>query len=702
MNKRDKTLIIVESPAKAKSISKFLGKKYTVKASMGHVRDLPKSQFGVDIEKNFQPKYITIRGKGNIVKELRAALKSASEVLLAADPDREGEAITWHLQHILKIDDSKPCRIEFNEITKDAIKIAVKNPRLINLNLVNAQQARRILDRIVGYKLSPLLWYKVKKGLSAGRVQSVAVRIIVDREEEIKNFIPEEYWSLTAMLSTKESDVFEAKLIKYSNKKVEIKTQGEMDAILNELKDASFFVENVVYKEKKRYPADPFTTSSLQQEAYRKLGFTSKKTMMIAQQLYEGLNIGKKGTTGLVTYIRTDSKRISESAKQEAQNLIQEEFGKKYLSNAKKTVKKKSSKVQDAHEAIRPTDVYLDPDEIKQYLSRDQYKLYKLIWSRFIASQMAPAVIGTNSLDIKAGKCIFRAAVSNVKFPGFMKVYIESSDDPNDDTSKLSLKSELPDLNKGDQVTLKDFKPKQHFTQPPPRYTEATLVKILEENGIGRPSTYAPIIDTIQKRGYVVKENKQFYPTELGEVVVNLLKEHFPEIVSIEFTAEMEEKLDKIELGEVDWVAVLKDFYISFSNVLKNAESKISNIEIEDEVTDEICSECGKNLVIKFGRYGKFLACPEFPDCRFTKPLLESTGALCPECGGEIVVRRSKKGRVFYGCANYPNCGFVLWNRPADKKCPKCNSIMVYKNAHGKNKKLQCINDDCKYQMLEK
>ncbi|MCL0107914.1 type I DNA topoisomerase [Peptococcaceae bacterium] len=701
MKNKAKTLIIVESPAKAKSISKFLGRNYTVKASMGHVRDLPKSQFGVDIENNFQPKYITIRGKGKIVKELKSSLKNTDSVFLAADPDREGEAITWHLRHILGIDESKPCRIEFNEITKEAIQQAVKKPRPINLNLVNAQQARRILDRIVGYMLSPLLWRKVKKGLSAGRVQSVAVRIIVDREEEIKNFVPEEYWSLTAVLSAKESDAFEAKLIRYSDKKVNIKNKDEMDEILNELKKSDFLVDNISYKEKLKYPAEPFITSTLQQEAYRKLGFTSHKTMMIAQQLYEGLDIGKRGTTGLITYIRTDSKRVSETTKKEALEFIRERFGEDYLPNiSKKVNKKKTLKIQDAHEAIRPTDVHLEPDELKQHLTGEQYKLYKLIWSRFIASQMAPAVIGTNSLDIVAGKCIFRASVSSVKFSGFMKVYIEGNDNKSSEDA-LDSQKELPKLNKGDKLNLKELIPKQHFTQPPPRYTEATLVKALEENGIGRPSTYAPIIDTIQKRGYVVRENKQFYPTELGEVIVELLKKHFPEIVSIKFTAEMEEKLDKIEEGEVDWITVLKDFYISFSSILKTAENKISNVEIEDEVTDEVCSECGRNLVIKFGRYGKFLACPGFPDCKFTKPLLEQTGVLCPECGGDIVIRRSKKGRVLYGCSNYPNCGFVIWNKPSKQKCPKCGSIMIYKNSRSKDKKIQCINGDCKYQTIE-
>ncbi|MBO8137983.1 MAG: type I DNA topoisomerase [Desulfotomaculum sp.] len=686
-----KTLVIVESPAKAKSIGKFLGKNYKVKASMGHVRDLPKSQFGVDVENDFNPKYITIRGKGDIIKELKSAVKKADKVLLASDPDREGEAIAWHLQKILGIKEDTPCRIEFNEITKNAIKNAVKKPRTLNKNLINAQQARRILDRLVGYNLSPLLWRKVKKGLSAGRVQSVAVRMIVDREEEIKNFVPEEYWSLTAKLSKPGKGSFEAKLSKHKNKKVKIQSKEEMDKVLAELNGLEPQVEKVSRKEKLRLPAAPFTTSSLQQEAYRKLNFTARKTMVVAQQLYEGLEIGDEGITGLITYIRTDSKRVSETAKEDAKKLIKERFGPSYVPKEVKQAgagQKKEGKVQDAHEAIRPTYVHLDPESIKEYLTRDQYRLYKLIWLRFIASQMAPAVMDTTSLDIKVGEYLFRANGSVVKFPGFMQVYTE-------DDGKKEDEGLLPELSEGDKLKIEKYEPKQHFTQPPPRYTDATLVKALEEKGIGRPSTYAPIVDTIQKRGYVVRENKQFYPTELGTIVVELLKEHFPDIINLEFTAEMEENLDKIEEGGLDWVKVLKEFYKPFKKTLEKADNAIGKVEIEDEVTDEICEKCGRNMVIKFGRYGKFLACPGFPECRFTKPLLEPTGVKCPQCSGDIVLRRSKKGRKFYGCSNYPQCEFVIWDQPVKEKCPECGGLMVKKNARGKGSYYKCINEKC-------
>ncbi|WP_207640978.1 type I DNA topoisomerase [Desulfofalx alkaliphila] len=692
-----KTIVIVESPAKAKSISKFLGRNYKVKASMGHVRDLPKSQFGVDVEHDFNPKYITIRGKGDIIKELKAAVKKSDRVLLAADPDREGEAIAWHLQKILGIDEKTPCRIEFNEVTKSAVQRAVKQPRLIDQDLVNAQQARRILDRLVGYNLSPLLWRKVKKGLSAGRVQSVAVRMIVDREEEINVFVPEEYWSLTAKLNKPGQSTFEAKLNKHKNKKIEIKSKEQMDQVLNELKGKDFVVDAITRKEKYRHPAPPFTTSSLQQEAYRKLNFTARKTMVVAQQLYEGLEIGEEGHTGLVTYIRTDSKRVSETAMSEAKDLIAERFGPAYVPKKVKQAGEKGNKdnkVQDAHEAIRPTYVHLDPVSIKKYLTNDQYKLYKLIWSRFVASQMAPAVLDTTALDIKAGNYNFRANGSIIKFPGFMQVYIEEQDDEQKDEEGV-----LPELAQGEKLNLKDLIAKQHFTQPPPRYTDASLVKALEEQGIGRPSTYAPIVETIQKRGYVVRENKQLYPTELGVIIVDLLKNHFPDIINVEFTAEMEEKLDKIEEGGIDWVDVLRKFYTPFSETLKTAEEAIGKVEIEDEVTDEICDQCGKNLVIKFGRYGKFLACPGFPDCRFTKPLLEPTGVQCPRCQGDVVLRRSKKGRKFYGCSNYPKCDFVSWDQPVKEKCPQCNSYMVQKNARNKETYIKCSDNNCGYRI---
>ncbi|AEG60124.1 type I DNA topoisomerase [Desulforamulus ruminis] len=684
-----KTLVIVESPAKAKSIGKYLGRNFTVKASMGHVRDLPKSQFGVDIDQEFSPKYITIRGKGDIIKELRSAVKKSDRILLASDPDREGEAIAWHLTKLLDIDEQSPCRIEFNEITKNAIQQAVKNPRPIDQDRVNAQQARRILDRLVGYNLSPLLWRKVKKGLSAGRVQSVAVRLICDREDEIQAFIPEEYWTLMGKFVKSGKSPFEAKLHKYKNKKIEIPNQEMMDKILGDLKGASYQVATVSKKEKQRNPAAPFTTSSLQQEASRKLNFTSRKTMVVAQQLYEGLDLGKEGPAGLVTYIRTDSTRVSETASEEAKKFILDRFGPAYVpKQPRQTVAK--GKVQDAHEAIRPTSIERDPENIKQYLTNDQYKLYKLIWSRFLASQMASAVMDTTSLDIAAGDYVFRATGSVIKFPGFMQVYIEGNDDGSKEEERL-----LPELSEGDKVEAKNLTPKQHFTQPPPRYTDATLVKILEEKGIGRPSTYAPIVDTIQKRGYVVRENKQFYPTELGIVVIDLLKNYFPDIINIEFTAEMEEKLDKVAEGDERWVGILKDFYQPFQETLENADEKIGKVQVADEVTDEKCELCGRNMVIKLGRYGKFLACPGFPDCRNTKPLLEPTGVGCPKCSGEMVLRRSKKGRKFYGCSRYPECDFVTWDVPTQEKCPQCGGMMVEKNSRGKEKRTECINEKC-------
>ncbi|SHK65599.1 type I DNA topoisomerase [Desulforamulus aeronauticus] len=684
-----KTLVIVESPAKAKSIGKYLGKNFTVKASMGHVRDLPKSQFGVDVENNFSPKYIAIRGKGDIIKDLRSAVKKVDRVLLASDPDREGEAIAWHLTKLLDIDEHTPCRIEFNEITKNAIQQAVKQPRPIDVDRVNAQQTRRILDRLVGYNLSPLLWRKVKKGLSAGRVQSVAVRLICDREEEIQAFIPEEYWSLTAKFSKSGKSSFEAKLHKYKNKKLEISSKEAMDQILADLKDISYRVQTITRKEKLRNPAAPFTTSSLQQEASRKLNFTSRKTMVVAQQLYEGIELGKQGPMGLVTYIRTDSTRVSETAMDEAKSFILDRFGPAYVpKQPRQTVAK--GKVQDAHEAIRPTSVNLDPESVKQYVTNDQFKLYKLIWSRFVASQMASAIIDTTSMDIAAGEYTFRASGSIVKFPGFMQVYIEGNDEGTKDEEKL-----LPELAEGDKVDLKLLTPKQHFTQPPPRYTDATLVKVLEEKGIGRPSTYAPIVETIQKRGYVVRESKQFYPTELGMIVIELLKNHFPDIINIEFTADMEEKLDQIAEGDQEWAGILKNFYHPFKDTLEKAEDIIGKVKVADEVSEEICEQCGKNMVIKLGRFGKFLACPGFPDCRNTKPLLEPTGVGCPKCEGEMVLRRSKKGRKFYGCSKYPECQFVTWDTPTQEKCPHCGFMMVEKNSRSKEKQLLCVNEEC-------
>jgi len=687
-----KTLVVVESPAKAKTISKFLGNKYFVKASMGHVRDLPKSQFGVDTKNGFTPKYITIRGKGEIIKELRAASKKADQVLIASDPDREGEAIAWHIQQLLGLNENEPCRIEFNEITKPAIKKAVTQPRLIDYNRVNAQQARRILDRLVGYNLSPLLWRKIKKGLSAGRVQSVAVRLICDREEEIEAFEPQEYWSLTGLFAKTGYSPFEGKLYKKGEQKFEkfeIRSKEEIDQILENLKGAYYFVDKIERKEKLRRPAEPFITSTLQQEAYRKLNFTARKTMMIAQQLYEGLDLGKEGTTGLITYIRTDSTRVSDIARKETEDYIKERFGAQYIGKEAQRSSSKA-KAQDAHEAIRPTTIYREPDQIKEYLTNDQYKLYKLIWSRFLASLMSPAVYDTTGVDIKAGEYTFRASGSVIKFPGFMKVYIEGRDDGEKEEENL-----LPELVVGEDLEIISLEGKQHFTQPPPRYTDATLVKALEERGIGRPSTYAPIMETIIKRGYIVRENKQLYPTELGIIVVELLKKHFPKIIDVEFTASMEESLDRIAEGELEWVKLLEAFYTPFMVDLEKAEKEIGQIQVEDEVTDEICEQCGRKMVKKFGRYGKFLACPGFPECRNTKPLLEPTGVSCPRCDGMLVVRRSKKGRKFFGCDRYPQCDFVTWNQPSTIKCPHCGGLMVEKKSAGKGITLKCINENC-------
>lgn len=684
------TLVIVESPAKAKTISKFLGKKYAVKASMGHVRDLPKSQFGVDIKNGFVPKYITIRGKGDVIKDLKTAVKKSKQVLIASDPDREGEAIAWHLLNLLEIDKDVPCRIEFNEITRQAIKKALHHPRPIDYNRVDAQQARRVLDRLVGYNLSPLLWRKVKKGLSAGRVQSVAVRLITDREDEIQSFQPEEYWTLTAVFLKTGWAPFEGKLFKYKDKKIEIANEEQMKKVLNNIKGAHYFVKKVTHREKKRRPSPSFITSTLQQEAYRKLNFTARKTMMIAQQLYEGLDLGREGTSGLVTYIRTDSTRVSETAKEEAVRYIKGNFGKQYIGRDVSREPEKG-KIQDAHEAIRPTSIDREPDKIKGFLSNDQYKLYKLIWSRFLASQMSPAIYEITSVDISAADYLFRSNGSVVKFSGYTVVYTESRDDGEKEDEKL-----LPELKEGENVEARSLTPKQHFTQPPQRYTDATLVKALEEKGIGRPSTYAPIVETIIKRGYVVRENKQFCPTELGSLVVDLLKKYFKDIIDVKFTAGMEEKLDSIEEGDKNWVQIIKDFYDPFKIILEKAEEQIGRVKIADEETEEVCEQCGRKMVIKVGRYGKFLACPGFPDCRNARPLLEPIGIKCPQCGGDLVIRRSKKGRKFFGCSRFPECGFTAWDRPSAKKCPECGYLLVEKGS-GKNLTLSCLNKNCGY-----
>ncbi|MEK3748420.1 type I DNA topoisomerase [Paenibacillus sp. FSL E2-8871] len=681
-------LVIVESPAKAKTIGKYLGSKYIVKASMGHIRDLPKSQIGVEVENDFNPKYITIRGKGSILKELKDASKKVKKVYLAADPDREGEAIAWHLAHALDLDNTQECRVVFNEITKQAVKDAFKTPRKINMDLVNAQQARRILDRLVGYKISPLLWKKVKKGLSAGRVQSVAVKIIMDRENEISAFVPTEYWSITAKLGIRDS-VFEAKFHKLNGVKKELNQESDVQEVLEAIKNAAFKVSNVKEKERQRHPSAPFTTSSLQQEAARKLGFRAAKTMSVAQQLYEGVELGKEGTVGLITYMRTDSTRLSVTAQDEAKELITAKYGEKFLPEAPRQYSKKAAGAQEAHEAIRPTSALREPEMVKEFLSRDQFRLYKLVWERFVSSQMASALLDTLSVDIEAGTATFRAVGSKVSFPGFMKVYVEGNDDGTTDEDKY-----LPPLEAGDALNKQEIEPKQHFTQPPPRYTEARLVKTLEELGIGRPSTYAPTLETIQKRGYVAIEEKKFMPTELGELVIEQMEQFFPEILNVEFTANMEGDLDHVEEGSEDWVKVLAEFYESFEKRLVFAEEEMKEIEIEDEVSDEICEKCGKPLVYKLGRFGKFLACSGFPDCRNTKPIIKDIGVICPKCNeGKVVERRSKKGRVFYGCDQYPGCDFVSWDRPSTKPCPSCGAWMIEKR-NKQGTKLQCTSCD--------
>ncbi len=687
------TLVIVESPAKAKTIGKYLGSKYIVKASMGHVRDLPKSQIGVEVDNEFSPKYITIRGKGDVLKELKDARKKVKRVFLAADPDREGEAIAWHLAHYLDLDEKESCRVVFNEITKQAVKEAFKHPRKINMDLVNAQQARRILDRLVGYKISPLLWKKVKKGLSAGRVQSVAVKLIYDREREIKAFDPEEYWSITAMLQVDGSS-FEAKFYGLDKEKKELPNRQEVDLVLERLGDKALVVSELKERERFRHPSPPFITSSLQQEAARKLNFRAAKTMQIAQQLYEGVDLGKEGTVGLITYMRTDSPRISPVAQAEASEFIEAQYGKAYFPETPRNYTKKNAGAQDAHEGIRPTSVKYDPETVKPYLSRDQFRLYKLVWERFVASQMTSAVLDTVTADLEANGVTFRAVGSKIKFPGFMRVYVEGNDDGVVDDDKL-----LPPLKQGQGLTPESVEPKQHFTQPPPRYTEARLVRTLEERGIGRPSTYAPILDTIQKRGYVALEEKKFVPTELGELVIELMEQFFPEILDADFTAHMEEDLDFVEEGKVDWVKVLREFYDSFERRLEVAEDEMKEVELQDEVADENCEKCGRHMVYKMGRFGKFLACSGFPDCRNAKPIVKDIGVICPKCSkGRVVERRSKRGRIFYGCDSYPDCDFVSWDAPIAKPCPECSSMLVKKRTKN-GTTIQCTS--CDYKKIE-
>ncbi|MCO4341302.1 type I DNA topoisomerase [Staphylococcus agnetis] len=680
-------LVIVESPAKAKTIEKYLGKKYKVVASMGHVRDLPRSQMGVDVDDNYEPKYITIRGKGPVVKDLKRYAKKAKKVFLASDPDREGEAIAWHLAHILELEDSKENRVVFNEITKDAVKESFKNPRGIEMELVDAQQARRVLDRLVGYNISPVLWKKVKKGLSAGRVQSVALRLVIDRENEIRNFKPEEYWSIEGEFRHKKSK-FTAKFLHYKGKPFKLSTKEDVDTITKALNSNEFDITNVTKKEKIRKPANPFTTSTLQQEAARKLNFKARKTMMVAQQLYEGIDLKRKGTIGLITYMRTDSTRISKDAQAEAKTFIQSEYGDAYLT---KSVSKGKQGDQDAHEAIRPTSTMRTPNEMKPFLTRDQYRLYKLIWERFVASQMAPAILDTVAVDLTQNDVKFRANGQTIKFKGFMTLYVETQDD-----KEKEKENRLPELKVGDQALATKIDPAQHFTQPPPRYTEARLVKTLEELKIGRPSTYAPTIDTIQKRNYVKSENKRFVPTELGEIVHEQVKDYFPEIIDVDFTVNMETLLDKIADGDIAWKKVVSDFYNSFKQDVARAESEMEKIEIKDEPAGEDCEKCGSPMVIKMGRYGKFMACSNFPDCRNTKAIVKPIGVTCPKCKkGDVVERKSKKNRVFYGCSGYPECDFVTWDKPVGRDCPKCNHYLV-ESKKGRTSQVVCSNCDYK------
>lgn len=687
-----KNLVIVESPAKAKTIGKFLGRNYKVKASVGHVRDLPKSSLGIDIDNNFEPKYITIRGKGPVIKELKSEAKKADKIFLATDPDREGEAISWHLAHILGLSEDELIRIEFNEITKEAVSKAIKKPRTINRDLVDAQQGRRILDRLVGYKISPLLWKNIRKGLSAGRVQSVTVKLICDREREIEKFIPEEYWSIKGIFENGNDKIesnFYGELKNDKETKIDLKTKEEVEDIIKYLKDKKYNINEIKKGTKKRNPYPPYTTSTLQQDASKRLGFSTKKTMMIAQQLYEGIDIKKEGSVGLITYIRTDSMRIAEEAMKEANSFISDNYGKNYNTGGRVYKNKKKGEIQDAHEGIRPTSVSRIPDNMKESLTRDQYKLYKLIWERFVASQMKPAIYETITCKILSGKYIFRASGSKLKFDGFMKVYNSGDKDENE----LNISS----LKEGAEIKLNALEPNQHFTQPPAPYSEATLIKNLEELGIGRPSTYSPTISTILSREYVVLENKYFKPTELGFLVTELLEEYFKDIVNKEFTAAMEERLDDVAEGKTPWVNVVDEFYGDFSTVLKIAEEEIEKIEIEEEVTDVICEKCGRNMVVKYGRYGKFLACPAYPECKNTKPLLQKLNVKCPECGGTIVERKSKKGRRFYGCSNYPDCNFVSWDEPIEEKCPKCGSLLV-KKGNRNNTKIKCTNKTCGYE----
>lgn len=682
-----KYLVIVESPAKAKTIEKYLGRNYKVVASVGHIRDLPKSKMGIDIENNYEPHYISIRGKGDVIKSLKAAAKKAEKVYLAADPDREGEAIAWHLAYLLGLDLKDKNRVVFNEITKEAVKAAFKEPRTINVDLVDAQQARRILDRLVGYSISPILWRKVKKGLSAGRVQSVALKMIIDRENEIREFKPEEYWSIDGNFQ-KGRKKFKANFWGVDGKKKKLPNAEAVKEITSRIDGKDYDVTKVEKKERKRNPALPFTTSSLQQEAARKLNFRTRKTMMVAQQLYEGIALGKQGTVGLITYMRTDSTRIADSAKAEAAEFIEKTYGDEFSAHGGRKAKNTQG-AQDAHEAVRPSSVLRTPDEMKKYLDKDQLKLYTLIWSRFVASQMTPAILDTMKVTLQQNGVTFIANGSKVKFKGFMQVYVEGRDDGKEDKENI-----LPELVEGDVVKSVDIEPKQHFTQPPARFSEATLIRTLEENGVGRPSTYAPTLETIQRRYYVKLTNKRFEQTELGEIVNSLVSEFFPQIVDTHFTATMETDLDKVGEGQEKWVEVVDRFYKPFEKELTNAEEKIEKIQIKDEPAGFDCELCGHPMVIKLGRYGKFYACSNFPDCRNTKAIVKEIGVTCPVCHeGQVIERKSKKNRIFYGCSRYPECDFTSWDKPVGRPCPKCGQYLVEKKVKG-GKQVVCINGD--------
>ena len=683
-----KTLVIVESPAKAKTIEKFLGKShYTVKASVGHVRDLPKSKLGVDIENNFEPQYINIRGKGDVIKELKKEAKKSKQVYLATDPDREGEAISWHLAHILNIEEDKECRIEFNEITKETIKKAIKSPRTINLNMVDAQQARRVLDRLLGYQISPILWQKVRKGLSAGRVQSVTTKLICDREKDINAFIPKEYWTIEIDAKTENNEDIALKFYGKSNEKIELENEEAVNSILEQIQNQDLLVEKIESKSRRKAAPKPFTTSVLQQEAANKLSFTTKKTMMIAQELYEGIDVEGEGTVGLISYIRTDSKRISEEAKEKSKEYILDKLGESYYKKAtddKKKVKE-NKKVQDAHEAIRPTSVYRTPESIKSSLSKDQFKLYNLIWRRFVASQMEDYIFDVLNVECKVGDFIFKATGSKMKFDGYTKIYnfIERED-------KI-----LPAIEEGNKLNINEVIPNQHFTQPPARYTEASLVKTLEELGIGRPSTYVPTITTILNRGYVEKQGTSLCPTELGVIVTNILEDNFQKFIDVDFTAQMENDLDTIEEGNTQWKSVVAKSYEPLKEAIETAIANVEKVNMDEE-TDEICENCGSNMVIKYGRFGKFMACKNYPECKNTKPLVNKIGVKCPICkDGDIILRKSKKGKSFYGCSNYPNCDFVSWSKPTGEICEHCGSYMIEKVTKSETKNV-CSNKDCK------